>query len=176
MRALAKPLICLGAVALFLLAFGQSRVGAQVFRQAVEAIVRLAGLPLPASRGVLSEHEIEQIDRFPAQAQAERLLERAINHYQGAAELIEQRVDSWRGQLEYSDAIATLTYAAYNSSDLRVRAAAAEVSLAAYGLEKTPATVDDFIVALDQNRDNLPYRLWSLGLLGSRGVEPGRVF
>ena len=113
---------------------------------------------------------------LPPQAQAERLLQRAINQYEGAAELIEQRVDGWRGRLKYTKQIETLTWSAYNSSDLRVRAASAEVSLAAYGVEKDSAAVDRFAQHLEQNEQNRPFHLWALGLLGSRGVEVDRVF
>ena len=144
--------------------------------RAFEAIIHLAGEPLPASHGVLSEHEIEEIDRLPAQKQAERLLQRALNHYDGASKLIEDRVDEWRGQLEFSKQMETLTWAAYNSSDLRVRAASVEVSLAAYGIEKTADNADRFMRLLEQDQVDRPYRLWVLGLLANRGVETERVF
>ncbi len=143
---------------------------------AVEAIIQLTGPPLAASRGVLSEHEIEELDLLPPQTQAERLLQRSVNQYEGAAEQIEQRVDGWRGQLEYTKQLETLTWSAYNSSDLRVRAASAEISLAAYGLEKAPATADHLIQLLEQHEQNRPFHLWALGLLGSRGVEVDLVF
>ena len=52
--------------------------------RAFDAIIQLAGEPLPAFHGVLFEHEIEEIALLPAQQQAERLLQRALNHYEGA--------------------------------------------------------------------------------------------
>ncbi|HEV8525490.1 MAG TPA: HEAT repeat domain-containing protein, partial [Terriglobales bacterium] len=66
---------------------------------------------------------------------------------------------------------------ALNSNDLRVRAAAIEVDIAARNLEKTSATVDWLEPAArfgEQGpRANV---LWDLGLLGSRGIEPERAF
>ena len=176
MQRFPRLLISLGLGCLLLLGLGFSQVGAQALRQAFEAIVRLTGPPLAASQGVLSEHEIEELELLPPQDQAERLLQRAVNHYDGAAALIEQRVDNWRGQLQYTKRLETLTWSAYNSSDLRVRAASAEVSLAAYGLEKSPAAVEGLVRALEQQDQSRLYGLWALGLLGSRGVEVDLVF
>ncbi len=45
-----------------------------------------------ASPAKLSDHEIEEIANLPVQQQAEQLLERAINHYDGALELIGKSV------------------------------------------------------------------------------------
>jgi len=50
------------------------------------------------------------------------------------------------------------------------------VGLAAYGLAKTSATVDDLSIALSQSEGDRAYLLWALGLLGGRGVERARVF
>src|SRR5260370_12582142 len=52
-----------------------------------------------ASPAKLSDHEIEEIAALPAQQQAERLLERAINHYDRALELIGQSCNNSHGQL-----------------------------------------------------------------------------
>src|SRR5690242_3425387 len=52
--------------------------------QQVARFLSLLGKPVPASASVLSEHEIEQLDRMSPQAQAMLLLERSINHYKGA--------------------------------------------------------------------------------------------
>ena len=142
MQRFPKVLVGLGIGCLLFLGAGFSQVGAQVLWQAFEAMVRLTGPPLPASRGVLSDNEIEELDHLTPQIQAERLLLRAVNQYHGAAQLIEQRVDTWRGHLDHNKQLETLIWSALNSSDLRVRAAAAEISLAAYGLEKVPATAE----------------------------------
>src|SRR6476646_7258688 len=44
----------------------------------------LQGKPRPASPAVLSEHEIASLDHKSPQEQAELLLERSVNHYEGA--------------------------------------------------------------------------------------------
>jgi len=56
-----------------------------------------------------SDHEVEEIANLPAQQQAERLLERAINHYDGALDLI-GKVPSISGlaQLELQGQLASL--------------------------------------------------------------------
>ena len=110
------------------------------------------------------------------QQQAERLLERTTNHYAGARELIDQRVDSWRGSLKLAGTLETLLTSALNSDDLRVRAAAIEVSLAAYNVEKTSQSVFHKIHLLESEQGDPVSTLYILGLLGNRGVEPERVF
>ena len=84
--------------------------------------------PQSASPGKLSDHEIEELANLPAQQQAERLLERAVNHYDGALELIGKSVDNWFGQLELQGQLPSLLTTALNSNDLHVRAAALEDS------------------------------------------------
>jgi len=92
--------------------------------------IQLQSEPQSASPAKLSDHEIEEIANLPAQQQAERLLERAVNHYDGALELIGKSVDNWFGQLELQGQLSSLLTTALNSNDLRVRAAALEIELA----------------------------------------------
>ena len=80
---------------------------------------------------------------MPAQQQAERLLERAINHYDGALELIGKSVDNWFGQLELQGQLSSLLTTALNSKDLHVRAAALEIELAGYNLPKRPESANN---------------------------------
>jgi hypothetical protein len=56
--------------------------------------------PQPASANVLSEHELEGLDRMAPQSQAELLLERSINHYRGANDQIAERAGGWRGNIK----------------------------------------------------------------------------
>jgi hypothetical protein len=136
----------------------------------------ITGKPAPASPAVLSEHEAESLDRSSPQAQAELLLQRAINHYSGAAEQIESRVDSWRGRLKLTPRMSELFTTGLNSNDLRVRAAAIEVDLAALNIAKIPASVDHLSAQIDSGDQSAQvWALWTLGLLGNRGVEPERV-
>ncbi len=130
----------------------------------------------PASASVLSEHHLEMLDAMEPQAQAEFLLERAINHYQGANEQIAARAARWRGKITLDKRLNGLFVTALNSDDLRVRAAAIELNLAALDLEKSSATVDrlepDARAGAQGPRANA---LWRIGLLGNRGVEPDRA-
>lgn len=141
----------------------------------VERIVGLKGRPVPASRAVLSEHEIAEISALAPQQQAERLLERAVNHYDGAAGLIEERVDGWRGSITFSSGLGAILQTAFNSNDLRVRAAAVEVSLVAYNLPKTDRTVDSVTMLVKLDEGNRGFHLWTLGLLGNRGAGVERA-
>ena len=144
---------------------------ATAVRKWIGVALQLAGVPVAASNAVLSEHELEEINALPPQEQAARLLERAVNGYQGALDEIEARVDGWRGQIQLDDKLNSLTGVAYCASNLRVRAAAVEISLAGYGLAKTPQSVGEQIDLLHQDGGQKFYALWKLGLLGNRGVE-----
>src|SRR5258708_13988159 len=92
--------------------------------------IQLQNEAQPASPTKLSDHEIQEIANLPAQQQAERLLERAVNHYDGALELIGRSVDNWFGQLELQGQLPSLLTTALNSNDLHLRAAALEIALA----------------------------------------------
>src|SRR5262249_39132168 len=99
------------------LAFGREFV-----RQAASSLALfLAGPPVPASSAALSEHDREELNRMSPQDQAIRLLEKAINHYQGAGEEFAKRLDSWSGQIYSTPGLEHLTNTAYFASDLRVR-------------------------------------------------------
>jgi HEAT repeats len=132
--------------------------------------------PQSASPSKLSDHEIEEIANLPAQQQAERLLERAVNHYDGALDLIGKSVDKWFGQLEIQGQLASLLTTALNSNDLRVRAAALEIELAGYNLAKRAESADDLIERIRREPSARPWALWMLGVLGNRGVEQRRAF
>jgi hypothetical protein len=138
--------------------------------------VQLQNEQPPASPSKLSDHEIEEIANLPAQQQAERLLERAVNHYDGALDLIGKSVDNWFGQLELQGQLASLLTTALNSHDLQVRAAALEIELAGYNLPKRAESADTLIERIRREPSARPWALWMLGVLGNRGVEPRRAF
>jgi hypothetical protein len=143
----------------------------------IAQFLSLQGKPEPASANVLSEHETEALDAMPAQAQAELLLERAINHYAGAADEIAARVDRWRGRVDLTDRLNGLFSTAINSDDLRVRAAGIEVDIVARHLEKRVEVLDRLEpVARSGAQGPRANALWDLALLGNRGVDPDRVF
>ncbi len=138
--------------------------------------IQLQSEPQSASPPKLSDHEIEEIANLPVQLQAERLLERGVNHYDGALELIAKFVDSWYGQLELQGQLTSLITTALNSNDLHVRAAALEIELAAYNLPKRPESSDNLMERIRREPSARPWALWMLGVLGNRGVETRKAF
>jgi hypothetical protein len=117
-----------------------------------------------------------QIDRLKPQRQAEALLEQAVGHSAGAVDQISSRVDRWQGQVRWSPQIATLTTAALNSNDMRVRESGIEVELAAYGLGKNSASLEYLQKMVDSpDHARKIWALWALGLMANRGVETEHV-
>ncbi len=133
-----------------------------------------------------------ELDRQQPQKQAEILMERAVSHAdenpdqsgsqsrnQSGAQIeaqIAAHVDAWRGHLQWDSELGDLTTVALNSSDESVRASAIEVQLAAYGLGKNEATVEDLVRQADgHDHAKRIWALWALGLLGNRGVENDRI-
>ena len=136
----------------------------------------LHGKPEPASSAVLSDHEIENLDGESPQRQAEILLQRAVNHYEGANDQIATRVEGWWGKLKFTPQFNSLITTALNSDDLQVRAAGIELDLAAMGAVKSAPTVERLArQAQSGPRSQRVWALWELGLLGNRGVQPERV-
>jgi HEAT repeat protein len=133
-----------------------------------------------ASSAALSERDL---DLEAPQKQAEILLQRVVNRSDAPAEgdsqteaQIEAHVDAWRGKLKWDSQLGDLTTVALNSSDERVRASAVEVQLAAYGLSKNGSSVDALArQANSSDHAQKIWALWTLGLLGNRGVETDRV-
>lgn len=127
--------------------------------------------PLPAS-----SVDSLQLDRLKPQKQAETLLELAVGNSADATEQISSRVDRWQGKLKWNSQIATLTTAALNSSDMRVRESGIEVELAAYGLAKSAASLN-YLLRTAESSDHATkiWALWALGLMGNRGVETDRA-
>jgi hypothetical protein len=126
---------------------------------------------------MLSEPDL---DRQRPQKQAEILLERAVSRSDGATNRIEAqieaRAESWRGKLKWDSQLGDLTTVALNSNDQSVRASAIEVQLAAYGLTKSESSVDALVrQANSSDHAQKIWALWTLGLLGNRGIETDRV-
>src|SRR5215469_9079874 len=133
------------------------------------------GTPVPATHSKLSEHEIEYINGLAPQQQAEELIQAAINHDTGATAMIMEKLDIWKGHLERTKKWETLEQIALYSNDLRVRAAAIEVDLLTYNLEKDPVWVDRLIESGEKVPGNRPFDSWVLGMLANRGIETQRV-
>ena len=165
--------IALVALAALLLAGGAS---ARAAWDQIARILSLDGKPEPASANVLSAHHLEALDSMTPQAQAEFLLERAMNHYEGATRQIESRLPAWRGRIEPGDRFENLFRMAINSDDLRVRAAAVEIDILTRKLEKNTETVDRLEpIARSGEQGPRANALWDLGLIGGRGVEQARI-
>src|SRR3954468_1887570 len=142
----------------------------------ISQLLTLHGKPAPASPAILSDHELSRLNDLIPQTQAQLLLERAINHYDGANDQIAQRVDQWRGKIKLDARLNPLFMTALNSNDLRVRAAAIEIDLAAQNVSKTPESVERFIAQSDGGQKSQRiWALWMLGLLGNRGVDSQRT-
>jgi hypothetical protein len=124
------------------------------------------------------------LERQSPQKQAEILLERAVSRTdpdttqdedQSKAQ-IAARLERWRGKLRMDKQLGDLTTVALNSNDQSLRTSAIEVQLAAYGLTKRQSTVDALVQrAGSSDHAQKIWALWSLGLMGNRGVETDRV-
>lgn len=169
-----KILIAALAAAVALLALQPGVVTAALER--VFRLIELGGEPVLASVPVISDHEIEELRQAPAQEQAERLLERSINGYRGANELIEAEVGNWVGEIEFEGKLKSRYMVAINSSNLRVRAAAIEIYLASFSYPKTAKAVQVTIDAIDEDPEHLTWYLWVLGLFANRDIERDRIF
>jgi len=168
------PLALFGAV--LVIAIVASTGTARAAWDQISRVLGLQGPPEPVSANVLSEHHLEALDGMAPQAQAEFLLERSLNHYDGANREIEARLPKWRGRIEPGDHFESLFRMAINSDDLRVRAAAVEIDILARKLEKNIETVDRLEpIARTGAQGPRANALWDLGLVGGRGVEPARV-
>ena len=136
--------------------------------------------PRKNSTKVSSALSDRELDRQKPQRQAEILLERAVAHSNGSPDeiesQIESRIEAWRGKLKWDAQLGQLTTAALNSDDRNVRDSGIEVQLAAYGVAKSESSVDALVrQAGSSDHSQRIWALWTLGLLGNRGVEPARV-
>jgi hypothetical protein len=128
------------------------------------------------SKAPASARDLSQIDRMKPQKQAETLLELAVGHSEGAIDEISSRVDRWNGQVHWNSQIASLTTAALNSNDMRVRQSGVEVELAAYGLAKDATSLEFVLKNVDSpDHSQKIWALWALGLMANREVERERI-
>ena len=137
--------------------------------------IPVPGAKVEGTTAKLSEVEAELVARLGPQEQAERLLQYAISHHLGATDEIKLRVRDWRGTIKYTPALATLLEVARNGDDLRVRAAAIEVELAAFNVAKAAVQVDRLLAAIDANPPQARHQIYVLGLLANRGIETERI-
>lgn len=117
-----------------------------------------------------------ELDRMNSQKQAETLLQQAVSHSPGAVDEISSRVNQWHGKVQWNAQIASLSTAALNSDDMRVRESGVEVELAAYGLAKNSQSLEYLLKTVDSDdHAQKIWALWALGLMANRGVESART-
>ena len=137
--------------------------------------IKVPGDAIDGTTAKLSEVEAELVAALPAQQQAERLLQYALSRHGGATDEIKARVNGWRGAITTTAAMETLLDVARNGADLRVRAAAIELELAAMNIAKTAAAADALLVAIDRSPKDARSEIYTLGLLANRGVDTERI-
>ena len=137
--------------------------------------VPVPGEKVEGTTAKLSEVEAELVAAMLPQDQAERLLQYAISHHVGATEDLKARVKGWRGAITFTPSLETLLDVARNGDDLRVRAAAIEIELAALNIAKTAAQVDGLLRAIAVSPQDARQEIYVLGILANRGVETDRI-
>ncbi len=139
---------------------------------------RTATQPRPqrTSYSPLTDADVSRIESLPKQAQAEELLERAIQHDQRALDLFEQNIGVWLGEIKLTPRMKQLESRSSFSTDLRVRQANADLNLAMDGWKKD----DEAASLLIQRAENDPsYRqaaVYFLGMTAGRGVAYDRIY
>lgn len=114
--------------------------------------------------------------RSAAQKDAEQLLQRATASDSAATAQIEARAATWRGQIALTPQLSRLLTVGLNAYDLRVRAAAIQLDLAAMNVAEDPATVDRLARQVDStDHATRIWAIWTLGLIGSRGLQQKRI-
>ena len=137
--------------------------------------IPVPGTKVEGTTAKLSEVEAELVARMAPQGQAERLLQYAISHHAGATDDLKARVKGWRGVITFTPALETLLDVARNGDDLRVRAAAIEIELAALDIARTAAQVDTLLGRIAANPQDTRRDIYILGILANRGVETDRI-
>ena len=138
--------------------------------------VPVPGDKVEGTTAKLSEVEAEMVARMAPQAQAERLLQYAISHHVGATDEVKARVNGWRGAIRNTPSLETLLDVARNGDDLRVRAAAIEIELAAMNIARTSAQVDAILRPIAVSPKDARWEIYMLGLLANRGIETDRIY
>ena len=137
--------------------------------------IQPSGPPVAATHGKLSEHVIEWVLQQKPQQQMEELMSDAINHDEGATDLIMQQLPSWQGKLGNTERWTTLEMTALYSNDLRVRAGAIEIELTVFNIPRTPEEVNQLWHEGEENVKIRPFNAWIMGMLANRGVQTDGV-
>jgi hypothetical protein len=125
--------------------------------------------------GPMTDADVERILALPPQTQAEELFERLIGHDARAQEVFDQQVESWIGKIRQSDRIAQLLQRAQFSSDLRVRLAHVDMSLALEGWQKNEHAAELLIQRAQSDSQYRAAAVYFLGMMAGRGVDYDRI-
>ncbi len=123
----------------------------------------------------LTDVDVQRLQALPEQAQAEELLERAMQHDPRALDLFEENVGSYRN-LTRTAHMNELEERSRYSTDLRVRYANADLNLALDGLPKTKSSADQLITLAQADPAHRPYSVYHMGMLAGRGVDYDRIY
>jgi len=129
----------------------------------------------PSTHSPLTEVDLEHLQTLPEQAQAEELLERAIQHDTSALDLFERNVGGWHN-LQRTTQMNDLERRSQYSTDLRVRYANADLNLAIDGVPKTEASAEALIAQAQADPEHRAYSVYVLGMLAGRGVDYDRIY
>ena len=117
------------------------------------------------------------VEELPIQARAERALELSINRFVGASNYIMDNAQDWRGEMKRNQKLTTLIDTAINSPLIEIRMAGFEIYLAQFDLEKSVEQVDNLLIRFEKNPEGSgPWVMWSMALIGARGVDRERIF
>ncbi len=124
----------------------------------------------------MTDNDVRRLQSLPVQAQAEELLERAIQHDSRALVLFEQNIGVWLGEVKLTPRMKQLESRSEFSTDLRVRYANADLNLAMDGW-KTNDEAADLLIERAQNDPS--YRqaaVYFMGMMAGRGVAYDRIY
>ena len=123
----------------------------------------------------LTDQDVQRLQTLPDQAQAEELMERAIQHDPRALELFEQNIIVWHN-LQRTARMNDLERRSCFSTDLRVRYANADLNLALDGVPKTEQSADQLIAQAQADPAHRAYSVYHMGMLAGRGVAYDRIY
>jgi len=124
----------------------------------------------------LTDDDVRRIQSLSIQAQAEELLERAIQHDPRALDLFEQNIGVWRGDIKLTPHMKQLESRSEFSTDLRVRYANADLNLAMDGWQKNDEAAGLLIERAQNDPSYRQAAVYFMGMMAGRGVAYDRIY
>jgi len=119
----------------------------------------------------------EMVENLPTELRAEKALELAINRFVGATDYIIAHAQDWRGHVVRNPKLSALITTAINAPLIEIRMAGFEIYLAQYDLDKSEEQIDILLQRFENNPEgNGPWALWSMAVIGARGISRERIF